>query len=109
MGGIGMKQCSLPTADATDIFNILNGANLLVGVLDGNQNGRICDGISKLVEIHKAVTIYIQIGYLEALLLKGSQGIEAREVLDSAREVLAAALGAAPGELIFTSGSTESS
>ncbi len=38
-----------------------------------------------------------------------SQGIEAREVLDGAREALAAALGAAPGELIFTSGSTESS
>ena len=38
-----------------------------------------------------------------------SQGIEAREVLDSAREALAAALGAAPEELVFTSGSTESS
>jgi len=38
-----------------------------------------------------------------------SQGIEAREVLDGAREALAAALGAAPGELVFTSGSTESS
>jgi cysteine desulfurase len=38
-----------------------------------------------------------------------SQGIEARESLDSARETLAAALGAAPEEFIFTSGSTESS
>ncbi len=38
-----------------------------------------------------------------------SQGIEAREVLDGARETLAKALGAAPEELIFTSGSTESS
>jgi len=38
-----------------------------------------------------------------------SQGIEAREVLDGAREALAAALGATPGEFIFTSGSTESS
>jgi cysteine desulfurase len=38
-----------------------------------------------------------------------SQGIEAREVLDGAREALANALGAAPGEFIFTSGSTESS
>jgi len=38
-----------------------------------------------------------------------SQGIEAREVLDGAREALAAALGAAPEEFIFTSGSTESS
>jgi cysteine desulfurase len=38
-----------------------------------------------------------------------SQGIEAREVLDSAREGLAAALRAAPEEFIFTSGSTESS
>jgi cysteine desulfurase len=38
-----------------------------------------------------------------------SQGIEAREALDSAREAIAAALGAAPGELAFTSGSTESS
>ncbi len=38
-----------------------------------------------------------------------SQGIEAREVLDGAREALAAALGAASEEFIFTSGSTESS
>ncbi|MFC1593004.1 cysteine desulfurase family protein [Candidatus Omnitrophota bacterium] len=38
-----------------------------------------------------------------------SQGIEAREVLDGARAALAVALGAAPEEFIFTSGSTESS
>jgi len=38
-----------------------------------------------------------------------SQGIEAREALDGAREALAVALGAAPEEFIFTSGSTESS
>jgi len=38
-----------------------------------------------------------------------SQGIEARETLDRAREALAAALGASPEEFIFTSGSTESS
>ncbi len=38
-----------------------------------------------------------------------SQGIEAREALDGAREAVALALGAAPEEFIFTSGSTESS
>jgi cysteine desulfurase len=38
-----------------------------------------------------------------------SQGIEAREALDGARVALANALGATPEELIFTSGSTESS
>jgi len=38
-----------------------------------------------------------------------SQGIEAREALDKAREVVANALGASPEETIFTSGSTESS
>ncbi len=38
-----------------------------------------------------------------------SQGIEAREALDGAREVIAAALGATPEELVFTSGDTESS
>ena len=38
-----------------------------------------------------------------------SQGIEAREVLDGAREALATTLGAAMEEFIFTSGSTESS
>jgi cysteine desulfurase len=38
-----------------------------------------------------------------------SQGIEAREALDKARATLANALGAAPEEFIFTSGSTESS
>ena len=38
-----------------------------------------------------------------------SQGIEAREFLDGARKALALAMGAAPEEFIFTSGSTESS
>ena len=38
-----------------------------------------------------------------------TQGIEARESLDGARKALAVALGAAPEEFIFTSGSTESS
>ena len=38
-----------------------------------------------------------------------TQGIEAREALDDAREKLAKALGAEPEELVFTSGSTESS
>jgi cysteine desulfurase len=38
-----------------------------------------------------------------------SQGIEARERLDEARGVLASAMGAAPREFVFTSGSTESS
>ena len=38
-----------------------------------------------------------------------SQGIEAREILSQARKELAAYLGAQPEELIFTSGSTESS
>jgi cysteine desulfurase len=38
-----------------------------------------------------------------------SQGIEAREALEENREAIAKALGAAPEEFIFTSGSTESS
>ncbi len=38
-----------------------------------------------------------------------SQGIEAREALDGAREAVATTMGAAPEEFIFTSGSTESS
>ncbi len=38
-----------------------------------------------------------------------SAGIEAREALDASRASLASKLGAAPGEFIFTSGSTESS
>lgn len=38
-----------------------------------------------------------------------SPGIEARDALDAARATIAGALGAAPEELIFTSGSTESS
>ena len=38
-----------------------------------------------------------------------SEGIEAREALDSTREAVAAALGATAEEFIFTSGDTESS
>jgi cysteine desulfurase len=38
-----------------------------------------------------------------------SLGVDARDALDDARTQVASALGAAPGELVFTSGSTESS
>jgi cysteine desulfurase len=38
-----------------------------------------------------------------------SQGIEAREALQKARETIASRLNAGPGEFVFTSGSTESS
>jgi cysteine desulfurase len=38
-----------------------------------------------------------------------SPGIEAKDVLDAARATIAGALGAAPEEFVFTSGSTESS
>jgi cysteine desulfurase len=38
-----------------------------------------------------------------------SMGLEAREAMDSARAVLSALLGAQPEEIVFTSGSTESS
>jgi cysteine desulfurase len=38
-----------------------------------------------------------------------SLGVDARDALDDARTQIASALGAAPGELIFTSGGTESS
>ncbi|GAH77745.1 unnamed protein product, partial [marine sediment metagenome] len=38
-----------------------------------------------------------------------SQGIEAREALQKAREVIASRLNAGPEEFVFTSGSTESS
>jgi cysteine desulfurase len=38
-----------------------------------------------------------------------SLGVDARDALDDARTQIASALGAAPGELVFTSGGTESS
>ena len=44
MSSIGVKQYPLLAADATDIFNILNGANLLVSMLNRDQNGFLCDG-----------------------------------------------------------------
>lgn len=37
-----------------------------------------------------------------------TMGIEAREALEGSRESIARALGASPGEVVFTSGATES-
>ncbi len=61
-------------------------------------------------QVLKAMRPYFFDSYAVATSEFGySQGIEARETLDKAREVLTTTLGAGPEEFIFTSGSTESS
>ncbi|MBA7592067.1 hypothetical protein ES708_34241 [subsurface metagenome] len=82
MSGVSVKQYSLLVADATDIFNILDGAYLLVGMLDGNQNGFVCNRIPKLIKVHKAIAVHIQIGHFKTLFLKGSGAIEYGKILN---------------------------
>ena len=58
----------------------------------------------------EAMTTYLFDTYAVATSEFGySQGIEAREALDKARQELESMLGAAENELIFTSGGTEAS
>ena len=78
--------------------------------------------LAKLVYLDNAATTRLDERVLEAMTpyfletyavatseFGYSAGIEAREALQGARSIIAGALGASPEELIFTSGSTESS
>jgi len=78
--------------------------------------------VKKIVYLDNAATTRLDERVLEAMKLYFfdvyavatsqfgySMGIDARDALDDARARVAAALGAAPEEFIFTSGSTESS
>jgi len=72
--------------------------------LDNAAATRLDERVLEAMSPHFFVTYAVatsQFGY--------SPGIEARDALDAARATIAGALGAAPEEFIFTSGSTESS
>jgi hypothetical protein len=70
------------TTDTTDSFDMLDGTYFLVGMLDGNQNGLIGYGISKVVKVHEALPIHIQIGHLKALSFQRLCAVKHREIFD---------------------------
>ena len=92
MRGVGMKKNPLLPADIAYAGNILNRADFLIGMLDGNQNRLIRNRVSKLVNINEAFVIHVQVGCPEALPLKGLGAVEHREVLDFGHDYMIAFL-----------------
>ena len=79
---IGMEQDAMLFCDLTDLFDGLNGSDLIVGKHDGNQDGIRTDSLLQLVQFYNTVLIYIQIGDLKTAFLQILAGMKDRVMLD---------------------------
>ena len=58
LGTVGVKQHSPFPGDLAYLFQRLDGADLVVGVHDGNQNRLGSDGIGHLLGVHHAKLVH---------------------------------------------------
>src|SRR5579884_57009 len=69
-------------ADTPDLRHRLNGANLVIGIHDGDEDGLIGDGPLYIFGIDAPIAINGQIGGLEAETLQVLAGVEYRVMLN---------------------------
>ena len=82
------------------LANRLDGADLVVGEHDGDQDGVRADGRLEILHAHEAVLVHGQVGHLEALALQRLAGVQHGVVLDGARDDVAPFGGVGPGEAL---------
>src|SRR5437879_7694851 len=68
--GIGVEVDVGFFGDAADLLERLNGAKLVVGVHDGDENGFRANGAAQLAEVNQPLAIRRKIGNARALLLE---------------------------------------
>ena len=91
--GVEINVCFL--REAADFFERLDGAELVVGVHDGDENGFGPDGSAQILHIYLSFAIGRQIGDGHALFFEGLAGIEDGFVFDGrGDDVLAGFAGA---------------
>ncbi len=94
---VGVEENAGPAADGADLPDGLDGADLVVGVHDGDQAGLRRDGGLHLLGRHQTVAVDVQISDGEALFFQLLQGVEHGVVLKGRGDDVGLALPLAPG------------
>ena len=74
--GIGMEVDVGVLGDAADFFERLDGAELVVGVHDGDERGFVTNGTAQIFEVDQAILVDVKISYVYALLFESLAGVE---------------------------------
>ena len=73
---IGMEQNAVFFCNFTDLFDGLNGSDLVVGKHHRDQDGVRADGFFQFIQLDNTVFIHIQVGNLKALFLQPLAGMQ---------------------------------
>jgi hypothetical protein len=82
LGGVGMEDDAVAAGDGTDLGEWLDGADLVVGVHDRDQDGPCGEGLLDLGGVNAADAVDGQVGDREAGLLEVGADGQHRLVLD---------------------------
>ena len=82
LDGVGVEEHLVGLGDGADLSNGLNGADLIVGGHDRDEDGVGADGRLHGGGVHPALPVHRQVGHLIALLLHPLGGVENGVVLD---------------------------
>ena len=80
--GVCVEQNAVLMGNLTNLFDGLNGSDLVICKHHGNQDGLRTDGFLQLVDLHDTILIYGQISNLIAVLLQPLAGVQDRMMLD---------------------------
>ena len=78
---VGVEGDALLPAESADLFDGLNGADLVVGKHDGHKGGVLADSGRHILQTDHAVLVHIQQRDLIALFFQLFQGVQHRVVL----------------------------
>ena len=81
---IGVKQNAMLLCDLANLFDRLDGSDLVVCKHNGNENGSRADSLLQLISFQNAVLVYIDLRNLETMVLQPLTGMQNGMVLDLA-------------------------
>ncbi|MNX97399.1 hypothetical protein D3C86_1297620 [compost metagenome] len=100
LGGVHVQQHALGAGDFADGREVLDRADLVVGVQDAHEDGVGADGRLEGREVDQAEAIDVQVGDLVAQALQVGAGVEGRLVLDLGGDEVLALLGVHLGDAL---------
>ena len=91
LGRVGVKQHPAVLADAADLGNRLERADLVVGSHHAHEDGALGERFGDLLRCHAAETVYGQVGHVEAIALQPFARVQHGLVLRLHRDDVVAA------------------